>query len=128
MFFSLLRRSSATARARGCGATISAAKSVVQSPWWYAGNFDPAKNLPTKAMVRLAELGYDVVPCSSNCYSYPRAMELVVDFCRKTFKPEHVLGFQMAPWLEMNKVFEKRWFDSADQLASSRCKWHGCAG
>jgi hypothetical protein len=98
-------------------------KSVVQSPWWYIGKFDPEKNLPTKAMVRLAKLGYDVIPCSSNCYSHPGAMESVVEFCRKTFDPEHVLGFQMAPWLEMNKVFEKRWFESADQLAASRLKW-----
>jgi hypothetical protein len=98
-------------------------KSVVQSPWWYIGNFDPEKNLPTKAMVRLAELGYDVVPCSSNCYSHPGAMDSVVEFCRKTYDPKHVLGFQMAPWLEMNKVFKKRWFDSAEQLAASRLKW-----
>ena len=98
-------------------------KSVVQSPWWYIGKFDPEKNLPTKAMVRLAKLGYDVIPCNSNCYSHPGAMESVVEFCRKTFDPEHVLGFQMAPWLEMNKVFEKRWFESADQLAASRLKW-----
>ena len=99
-------------------------KSVVQSPWWYIGNFDPEKNLPTKAMVRLAKLGYDVVPCSSNCYSHPDAMGKLVEFCRKTFDPAHVLGFQMAPWLEMNPVFEKRWFESADLLAASRRRWH----
>jgi hypothetical protein len=29
----------------------------------------------------------------------------------------------MAPWLEMNQVFEKRWFDSAEQLSASRLKW-----
>ena len=98
-------------------------KSVVQSPWWYSGILDPKKNLPTKAMVRLAELGYDVVPCSSNCYGHPGAMESVVEFCRKTFDPAHVLGFQMAPWLEMNSVFEKRLFESADQLAAARLKW-----
>ena len=95
-------------------------KSVVQSPWWYIGKLDPEKNVPTKALVRLAKLGYDVVPCSSNCYSHPGAMSLLVEFCRKTFDPAHLLGFQMAPWLEMNEVFEKRWCESADQLAAAR--------
>ena len=98
-------------------------KSVVQSPWWYIGDFNPEKNLPTKAMLRLAKLGYDVIPCSSNCYSHPDAMSLLVEFCGKTFDPAHVLGFQMAPWLEMNAVFEKRWFESADLLAASMGKW-----
>ena len=98
-------------------------RSVVQSPWWYIGTFDPEKNLPTKAMIRLAKLGYDVVPCSSNCYSHPDAMALLVDFCRRTFDPAHVLGFQMAPWLEMNAVFEKRWGESADLLAAARSRW-----
>ena len=98
-------------------------KSVVQSPWWYIGELDPEKNLPTKCLVRLAELGYDVVPCSSNCYSHPGAMAKLADFCRKTFDPSHLLGFQMAPWLEMNAVFEKRWFDSADQLAEAKASY-----
>ena len=95
-------------------------KSVVQSPWWYIGVLDPEKNVPTKAIVRLAKLGYDVVPCSSNCYSHPEAMKKLVEFCRKTFDPKYLLGFQMAPWLEMNDVFEKRWGESADQLASAK--------
>lgn len=98
-------------------------KSVVQSPWWYSGSLDPEKNVPAKCMARLAELGYDVVPCSSNCYSEPDAMVKVVEFCKKRFDPAHVLGFQMAPWLEMNTVFEKRLFESADQLAAARLKW-----
>lgn len=98
-------------------------KSVVQSPWWYIGELDPEKNVPTKALVRLAKLGYDVVPCSSNCYSHPNAMSLLVDFCAKTFDPAHVLGFQMAPWLEMNATLEKRWCESADLLAESMRKW-----
>ena len=95
-------------------------KSVVQSPWWYIGTFDPVKNLPTKAMIRLAELGYDVVPCSSNCYGHPDAMKHLVEFSRKTFDRRHLLGFQMAPWLEMNKVFENRWGESAAQLADAK--------
>ena len=95
-------------------------KSVVQSPWWYIGVLDPEKNVPTKAIVRLAKLGYDVVPCSSNCYSHPDAMKKLVEFCRKTFDPKYLIGFQMAPWLEMNDVFEKRWGESADQLASAK--------
>ncbi len=98
-------------------------KSVVQSPWWYIGVLDPEKNVPTKAIVRLAELGYDVVPCSSNCYSHPDAMKLLVEFCRKTFDPKYLLGFQMAPWLEMNEVFEKRWGESADQLAAAKASF-----
>lgn len=98
-------------------------KSVVQSPWWYIGELNPEKNVPTKALVRLAKLGYDVVPCSSNCYSHPKAMSLLVEFCAKTFDPAHVLGFQMAPWLEMNGTLEKRWCESADLLAESMRKW-----
>lgn len=98
-------------------------RSVVQSPWWYMGELDPEKNVPTKAIVALADLGYDVVPCSSNCYSHPDALPKLVEYCKGKFDPGHVLGFQMAPWLEMNTVFEKRWAESADQLALARRRW-----
>ena len=98
-------------------------KSVVQSPWWYMGVLDPEKNVPTKAIVALAELGYDVVPCSSNCYSYPNGLPELVSYCKTKFDPAHVLGFQMAPWLEMNTIFEKRLGESADQVVLAIEKW-----
>lgn len=98
-------------------------RSVVQSPWWYMGVLDPAKDVPTKAIVGLAELGYDVVPCSSNCYSYPNGLPELAAYCRTKYDPAHVLGFQMAPWLEMNATFEKRWGESADQIPLAKEKW-----
>lgn len=95
-------------------------KSVVQSPWWYTGSMDPNSkdswNKPAKALYALARLGYDTVPCSSNCYSEPHAMKRVVELCDKIYKQEHLLGYQMAPWLEMNKVFAKRWAGAAADL------------
>ena len=52
-----------------------------------------------------------------------RAMGRVVEFCRRTYDPAHVLGFQMAPWLEMNAVFERRWTESTDMLSSAIGRW-----
>ena len=94
-------------------------KSVVQSPWWYTGDLNDQKYTPTRALVELAQLDYDVVPCSSNCYSYKDAMSAVVKFCDERFDPKHVLGYQMAPWLEMNTVLERRWNAAADDLAAA---------
>ena len=95
-------------------------KSVVQSPWCYCNETRSPEKVQTKAVVALAELGYDTVPCSSNCYSYKDAMSTLVQFCRGKFDPQHLLGFQMAPWLEMNTIFEPRWCESADLLAAAR--------
>lgn len=99
-------------------------KSVVQSPWWYLGELDPEKNVPAKALIALAELGYDVVPCSSTCYGCQDALPRLVEFCKARFDKSRILGFQMAPWTQMSDVFERRWAESADQVALARTRWN----
>ena len=98
-------------------------KSVLQSPWWYKGDLNDPTYLPAKSIIALAELGYDVVPCSSNCYDYPNALPTLVDFCKTKYDPAHVIGFQMAPWLEMKDIFEKRWCEGADQIPLAQRRW-----
>ena len=84
-------------------------KSVLQSNWYYLGDFKPSEKSSLYPMVHaydwLEEAGYDQVPCVSNVgywhlqdYNNPK---LTVDYCRDVAKiaPERFKGLLMAPWV-----------------------------
>lgn len=98
-------------------------KSVVQSPWWYSGSLDPERNAVARSIVELAESGYDVVPCGSNCFGQEDGLSRLVSYCKPRFDQSHLRGFLMAPWLEMNAVFERRLCAAAGQVCRAREKW-----
>ena len=110
-------------------------KSVVQSPWLYMGFRDPKYAKDTVPYDQLADWGYDVLPCGSNCYGVYTNFEQNAAYCKEKFAPEHVLGFVHAPWIEMSdgtgtsiyyeKTFSrrKRFLSSATEIRNARAVW-----
>ena len=41
-------------------------KSVLQSDWYYGGDFDPKSSMAARAYLQLDKAGFDQVPCGSN--------------------------------------------------------------
>ena len=95
-------------------------KTVIQSPWQYSGEINPEKNPSVKQYVTLAENGYDVIPCASNCYQTKDNFVDTVKFCSKALPKERLRGFLMAPWCEMTHALRHRLVESADQVANAR--------
>ena len=100
-------------------------KSVLQSNWYYLGDFDPKKESQLYHMVHaydwLEEAGYDQVPCCSSCgdwrvrtYNNPC---LTIEYCRDVAKvaPERMKGLIMAPWCQ-TMDFARPWLDDAIDL------------
>lgn len=84
-------------------------KTVLQSNWYYLGDFNPPEKSSHYPMVHaydwLEEAGYDQVPCVSNVgewhlqdYNNPK---LTVEYCRDVAKvsPERLKGLLMTTWL-----------------------------
>lgn len=99
--------------------------SVVQSPWWYHGSLNPNGGdgwdyKPAKALYESAKLGFDTIPCSSNCYrDEQRGLQKLVELCDRLYPQNHLLGYLMAPWIEMNARVESRWNHAADSIAET---------
>lgn len=100
-------------------------RSVLQSNWYYLGDFNPDRKSELWAMVHaydwLEEGGFDQVPCASSCgdwrmpaYNNP---VLTLDYCREKAKiaPERMKGLMMAPWCINLPVF-KPFIDGAFDL------------
>ena len=97
-------------------------KSVLQSNWYYLGDFNPDEKSALYPMVHaydwLEAAGYDQVPCVSNVgywhlqgYNNPK---LTVDYCRSVAKvaPERFKGLMMAPW-QATMAYTRPFFDQA---------------
>ncbi len=105
-------------------------KTVLQSNWYYLGDFDPAKSSLLYPMVHaydwLEEAGYDQVPCVSNVgywhlqtYNNPK---LTIDYCRTVAKvaPLRFKGLLAAPW-QLTVPVMRPFFDQAfDQMPEAR--------
>lgn len=112
-------------------------RSVVQSPWLYMGFRDPKYVKDTKVYEQLADAGYDVIPCGSNCYGVYDNFEQNVAYVKGRFDPKHVKGFVNTPWLEVTegigtslyyeKQFDrrKRLISGAAELGRGRRLWEG---
>jgi len=100
-------------------------KTVLQSNWYYLGDFDPSEKSELYPMVHaydwLEEGGYDQVPCCSSCgdwrvrdYNNPL---LTLQYCRDKarVKPERLKGLMMAPWCQ-TRDFTRPYFDDAFDL------------
>lgn len=100
-------------------------KTVLQSNWYYLGDFNPSKKDAVYPMVHaydwLEEAGYEQVPCVSSVgywriqtYNNPK---LTVDYCRNVAKvaPSRFKGLLMAPWAYTLPVM-RPYFDQAFDL------------
>ena len=102
-------------------------KSVLQSNWYYGGDFETEKlkaagkekNIARiKAYEDLDKAGFDQVPTASN-WSCDTNMAGTVDYCRKVCSPERLKGFMMAPWFFTLPEWEKKLLDAVDQTGAA---------
>lgn len=111
-------------------------KSVLQSPWLYMGFKDPKYVKDVIPYDQLAEWGYDILPCGSNCYGVYTNFEQNVRHCKEHYPHGQIKGFIHAPWLEMSEgegttiYYEKR-FDrktrflrSASEIGDGIAVWN----
>ena len=112
-------------------------KSVLQSPWLYMNFYDPKYSGGLKTYRQLADWGYDVVPCGSNCYGkYGNFVQNVL-YCKERFPAGLVKGFIHAPWIEVAEgegtslYYEKRYdrrnrfFSCAAEICDGIAVWKG---
>ena len=97
-------------------------KNVLQSNWYYLGDFDPPKDSPLYPMVHayewLDEAGFDQVPCSSSCGdwgTYTANPRMTVGYCKSRLAPERFKGLLSTSWKLMLKPFEQGILQSLDQ-------------
>ena len=106
-------------------------KSVLQSPWLYMDLNSPKYRGGLETYRQLADWGYDVVPCGSNCYGVYGNFVQNVLYCRERFPRGLVKGFVHAPWIEVTEgeghspYYEKR-YDRRSRLLS--CASEICDG
>ena len=98
-------------------------KSVLQSNWYYEGEFDE-KKLPDAASVamlrtyeELDKSGFDQIPTGSN-WSCDDNFAKTVEHCRKVCHPSRLKGFMTAPWFFTLPKFEQKNLEAVDQVAA----------
>jgi len=71
-------------------------RSILQSNWYYGGDFGPAAKGAT-TYVELEKRGYDQVPTLSNWHT-PDNIARTIEHCREHVARERLKGFLLAPW------------------------------
>jgi hypothetical protein len=71
-------------------------KSVMQSNWYYGGDFKP-ENDHVRAYHVLEDAGFDQIPTGSNWASVVN-FGMTVDYCRENMAPERLKGFLQTVW------------------------------
>ena len=95
-------------------------KTVVQNPWTYVATKAKMDKDPLiKLYSTLANAGYDVVPCGSNCYGVKENFPEMAAYCKKTLPPEHFKGMIMAPWIKTIEPYRRLHWDAADIMAKA---------
>lgn len=97
-------------------------KSVLQSNWYYGGEFDVAKlggsaANRVKAYEDLDKAGFDQVPTGSN-WSSDVNFSGTVAHCRRVCSPERLKGFLMAPWFFTLPEWEAKNIAAVDQVGA----------
>jgi hypothetical protein len=96
-------------------------KSVVQSNWYYDAKWDP-QNAKARVFQELEEHGYDQVPTGSNYYNSTNFVALVEE-CRRSLKPDRILGFFQTPWKATLEKYRQHHLEAIDQVAQARQKY-----
>lgn len=102
-------------------------RSVLQSNWYYCGDFNPDKKSGLYPMVHaydwLEEAGFDQVPCVSNCGDWNMLKtnpDLTAEYCRKVIDSKRFKGMLMAPWCCTTEDFLPWINEGTDLLAGAR--------
>ena len=95
-------------------------KTVVQNPWTYSATKAKMATAPfVKIFSTLAEAGYDVVPCGSNCYGVKENFPAMAEYCKGKLPPEHFKGMIMAPWIKTIEPYRRLHWEAADLIAEA---------
>ena len=95
-------------------------KTVVQNPWMYWTKMAKMDVEPyIQAFLTLAEAGYDVAPCGSNCYGVRENFPDMSEYCHAKIAPERLKGMIMAPWIRTIAPYRRLHWEAADLMAEA---------
>lgn len=95
-------------------------KTVVQNPWMYWTKKDKMDTEPyIQAFLTLAEAGYDVAACGSNCYGVTENFPDMAEYCHEKIAPERWKGMIMAPWIKTIEPYRRLHWQAADLIAEA---------
>ena len=95
-------------------------KSVLQSPWTYRTENPSFEDPLVKIFKTLADAGYDVVPCGSNCYGVRENFPAMARFCMDNLPADRYAGMLFAPWVATREPYGRLLFEAADLMAEAR--------
>ena len=73
-----------------------------------------------EASAKLADAGFDVIPCGSNFFD-DTSFEGFVEYCERTVSRSRILGYLMAPWqFSLPGTTEKKNIAAVRQLGAAR--------
>ena len=95
-------------------------KAVVQNPWIYWATKEKMEtDINIQAYLRLADAGYDVAPCGSNCYGVTENFPDMAEYCKQKLVPERFKGMIMAPWIRTIEPYRRLHWQAADLMAEA---------
>ncbi|MBR3222390.1 MAG: hypothetical protein IKF72_09205 [Kiritimatiellae bacterium] len=95
-------------------------KTVVQNPWMYWTKKDKMDTEPyIQAFLTLAEAGYDIAACGSNCYGVTENFPDMAEYCHEKIAPERWKGMIMAPWIKTIEPYRRLHWQAADLMAEA---------
>lgn len=96
-------------------------KTVVQDPWMYWTKMAKMDTEPyIQAYLRLAEAGYDIAPCGSNCYGVTENFPDMSEYCKEKIPAAQFKGMIMAPWIRTIEPYRRIHWQAADLMAEAR--------
>ena len=90
-------------------------RTVVQSPWTYRTEKPSFDDPLIRIFLTLAENGYDVIPCGSNCYGNKENFPAMAAFCKANLPADRYRGMLFAPWVQTRAPYG-RLLDEASGL------------
>ena len=95
-------------------------KTVVQNPWTYWAVKAKMASDPLIRLYRtLADAGYDVAPCGSNCYGVTENFPAMAEYCKATLPPERFKGMIMATWIKTVEPCRRLHWQAAGLIAEA---------
>ncbi|MCD6520619.1 MAG: Tat pathway signal protein [Anaerolineae bacterium] len=92
--------------------------SVLQSNWYYYGEFDP-ENVRVRAYDELDAHGYDQIPTGSN-YVLPENLPRTVQYAKEHIAPERLWGFLQTVWQPTLPPFRERHEEAIRAIKDAR--------
>ena len=72
-----------------------------------------------QAYLRLAEAGYDIAPCGSNCYGVTENFPDMAEYCKEKIPAAQFKGMIMAPWIKTIPEYRRLHWQAADLMAEA---------